>query len=308
MKLHCFDRKFLHSSPSLMPIQLPSPMCETHLWYVMPSEVKSKALLNQYLDVLPSCEKDYVFQMHGEEPRKRALLARALVRTTIARYEKNNQVSPRSLRFRKNVHGKPELEWQFSDQWRSPPLHFNISHTSSLVACGVTINSQIGIDVEEKHRTIKHSILSFARRYFSKDEVLFLADILDPEVQRHEFVKLWTLKEAYVKALGRGFSGASFKTFTIHYKGSSFSPLENSNSEEIVVDFFDDPLNLTRNWQFLLLELAGSHYAAICVENNGAIEGKRTIQVNLTVWKAIPFLEDECVSGTDAVKTISGLK
>ncbi|CAA3018251.1 rho GTPase-activating 5-like [Olea europaea subsp. europaea] len=59
---------------------------ETHLWYVMPSEVKSKALLNQYLDILPSCEKDYVFQMHGEEPRKRALLARALVRTTIARF------------------------------------------------------------------------------------------------------------------------------------------------------------------------------------------------------------------------------
>ncbi|CAA3011308.1 4 -phosphopantetheinyl transferase [Olea europaea subsp. europaea] len=278
---------------------------ETHLWYVMPSEVKSKALLNQYLDVLPSCEKDYVFQMHGEEPRKRALLARALVRTTIARFymiwQKYNDI-------RSNCGMFWQLEWQFSDQWRSPPLHFNISHTSSLVACGVTINSQIGIDVEEKHRTIKHSILSFARRYFSKDEVLFLADILDPEVQRHEFVKLWTLKEAYVKALGRGFSGASFKTFTIHYKGSSFSPLENSNSEEIVVDFFDDPLNLTRNWQFLLLELAGSHYAAICVENNGAIEGKRTIQVNLTVWKAIPFLEDECVSGTDAVKTISGLK
>ncbi|KAL2531568.1 4'-phosphopantetheinyl transferase superfamily [Abeliophyllum distichum] len=310
MKLHCLDRKFFHASPTLTPIQLPSPM-ETHLWYVIPSEVKSKALLNQFLDILSPCEKEDVFQMRGEEPRKRALLARALVRTTIARYQMNSQISPRSLKFRKNIHGKPELEWQFSDHWLSPPLHFNISHTSSLVACGVTVNSQIGIDVEEKHRTIKHNILSFARRYFSKDEVQFLADILDPEIQRQEFVKLWTLKEAYVKALGKGFSGAPFKTFTIRYNGGGgFNPLENLNREaqEIVVDSFDEPIELTSNWQFELLELAGSHYAAICTENNFASEGKRTVPVKLTVWKTIPFLEDECVSGTDAVKTISGSK
>ncbi|KAL2554250.1 4'-phosphopantetheinyl transferase superfamily [Forsythia ovata] len=312
MKLHCFDRKFFHSSPSLTPIQLPSPM-ETHLWYVIPREVKSESLLNKYLDILSPCEKENVFQMRGEEPRKNALLARALVRTTIARYQINSQVSPRSLRFKKNIHGKPELEWQFSDHGLSPPLHFNISHTSSLVACGVTMNSQIGIDVEEKHRTIKHNILTFARRYFSKDEVQYLAAILDPEVQRQEFVKLWTLKEAYVKALGRGFSGAPFKTFTIRYKGvagGSFNPLEDLNPEalQMVVDSFDDPIELTSNWQFVLLELVGSHYAAICMENNVDIEGKRTVPVKLTVWKTIPFLEDECVSGTDAVKTVSGLK
>ncbi|KAL2533526.1 4'-phosphopantetheinyl transferase superfamily [Abeliophyllum distichum] len=312
MKLHCFDRKFFHSSPSLTPIQLPSPM-ETHLWYVIPREVKSESLLNKYLDILSPCEKENVFQMRGEEPRKNALLARALVRTTIARYQINSRVSPRSLRFKKNIHGKPELEWQFSDHGLSPSLHFNISHTSSLVTCGVTINSQIGIDVEEKDRTLKHNILSFARRYFSKDEVQYLAAILDPEVQRQEFVKLWTLKEAYVKALGRGFSGAPFKTFTIRYKGvtgGSFNPLEDLNPEtlQIVVDSFDDPIELTSNWQFVLLELAGSHYAAICMENNVDIEGERTVPVKLTVWKTIPFLEDECVSGTDAVKRISGLK
>lgn len=39
-------------------------------------------------------------------------------------------------------------------------------------------------------------------------------------------------QEAYVKALGRGFSGAPFKTFTIQNKGGGcFSPLENLNSE-----------------------------------------------------------------------------
>ncbi|XP_028085253.1 uncharacterized protein LOC114286300 [Camellia sinensis] len=91
-----------------------------------------------------------------------------------------------------------QVEWQQSDDWHSPPLHFNLSHTSSLIACGVTMDSQIGIDVEEKQRTIRNDILSFARRYFSHHEMDFLAAISDPEVQRQEFIKLWTLNEAYV--------------------------------------------------------------------------------------------------------------
>ena len=42
---------------------------------------------------------------------------------------------------------------------------------------------------------------------------------------------------------------------------------------DIVVDSFDDPKNLTSNWQFALLELAGSHYAAICIEGDRTTGG-----------------------------------
>ncbi|GFQ05118.1 4'-phosphopantetheinyl transferase sfp [Phtheirospermum japonicum] len=298
MKLRCFERTFSHSSPSLTPIQLPAPM-ETHLWYVKPNEVKSESLLNQYLDILPPCEKENVLQMRGDELRKSALLARALVRTTIARYQINLHTNPRSLKFRKNLHGKPEVNWQFKDNWHSPPLHFNISHTSSLVACGVTIDAQIGIDVEEKDRKIKHDILSFARRYFSKHEIRFLAAISDPQVQHMEFIKLWTLKEAYVKALGKGFSGAPFNTFTIRFESQFWS----QDSETIVVSF-DETADLTSNWRFVLLELANSHYVAVCTEKHSDPEGKENLSGKLTVWKTIPFLEDECVSGTAAIKSI----
>lgn len=58
---------------------------ETHLWYVKPSEVKSESLLKQYSDILSPCERENVLRLQGEELRKSALLARALVRTTIAR-------------------------------------------------------------------------------------------------------------------------------------------------------------------------------------------------------------------------------
>ena len=58
---------------------------ETHFWYILPDEVKSATLLNQYLDILSPCEKENVLRMHGDNLKKSALLARALVRTTIAR-------------------------------------------------------------------------------------------------------------------------------------------------------------------------------------------------------------------------------
>lgn len=42
--------------------------------------------MNQYMELLSPCEKDHVLSMSGDQLKKSALLARALVRTTIARY------------------------------------------------------------------------------------------------------------------------------------------------------------------------------------------------------------------------------
>jgi hypothetical protein len=58
---------------------------ETHVWFVLPDEFKSVSLLNQYMELLSPCEKENVLSMRGDQLQKRALLARTLVRTTIAR-------------------------------------------------------------------------------------------------------------------------------------------------------------------------------------------------------------------------------
>lgn len=189
-------------------------------------------------------------------------------------------------------------------------MQFNVSHTSSLIACGVVLNKPIGIDVEEKQRILKNSISSFAKRYLSQREVEFLLTFSDPEIQRQEFIKLWTLKEAYVKALGRGFSAAPFRTFTIQFRsneGLQIPLVENADASEIVVASSDDPINLTNNWQFALLELASAHYAAICVKKDDDVKDKRCHSLRLKVWKTLPLVKDECISGTDEVVPISGL-
>ncbi|XP_057424101.1 uncharacterized protein LOC130717758 isoform X2 [Lotus japonicus] len=251
--------------------------------------------------------------MRGEDLQKRALLARALVRTTLARYQVKCQIDPKLLKFRKNNYGKPEVDLQYADDWSLPPLHFNLSHTSSLIACGVTMGSPIGIDVEEKQRRLKNDILAFAQRYFSPHEIEMLAHIADPELQRQEFIKLWTLKEAYVKALGKGFSASPFKTFTVrlrnHVKGGiHLLPQAISKAPEITVEPSDDNMkNLSSNWEFVLLDLAGSHYAAVCVEQDIMSAGQGSIPISVTLRKTIPFVEDECISGNDRAVVIGGL-
>lgn len=58
---------------------------ETHIWYILPDEVKSKHLQNHYLNLLSPNEKESVLKIQEGELQKRALLARALVRSTISR-------------------------------------------------------------------------------------------------------------------------------------------------------------------------------------------------------------------------------
>jgi len=181
------------------------------------------------------------------------------------------------------------------------PLHFNISHTSSLIACGITMDTPIGIDIEEKKRKTAKNILSLARRYFTPSEVDYLAKMPDPDAQQKEFIKLWTLKEAYVKALGRGFSGAPFNKFSIELTA------KNGIRISVAPKAFKDSDCLSENWQFALAELNSSHYMAVCVEDDSrsSDSGNGRLPLGLKVWKTVPFVEDTLVSGTEAVTLIS---
>lgn len=95
-------------------------------------------------------------------------------------------------------------------------LHSFIAHEISGLVGPVYSLWQIGIDLEEKQRRLKSDILSFARRYFSTFEVEFLQAIADPENQRQEFVKLWTLKVRFLNVL-ISLSSPDFFCLILHY-------------------------------------------------------------------------------------------
>ncbi|XP_039816503.1 L-aminoadipate-semialdehyde dehydrogenase-phosphopantetheinyl transferase-like isoform X5 [Panicum virgatum] len=220
------------------------------------------------------------------------------------RLDTDCKVDPGSFEFKKNKFGKPEILWQSDDNKMEWPLHFNISHTSSLIACGITMDNLIGIDIEEKKRKTAKNILSLARRYFTPSEVDYLAQIPDPDAQQKEFIKLWTLKEAYVKALGRGFSGAPFNKFSIEMEAKN--GIRISVAPKVFKDSDSTCDCLSENWQFALAELNSSHYMAVCVgdDSRSSESGNGRLPLGLKVWKTVPFLEDTLVSGTEALTRI----
>ncbi len=76
---------------------------------------------------------------------------------------------------------------------------FNISHTDGLVVCVAEVGKgRVGVDVEN----LKEVDLPDFRRVFTTEEYTYLMQLPDP---KDEFHRLWTRKEAVMKADGRGF-------------------------------------------------------------------------------------------------------
>uniref|UniRef100_A0ACD6AFV6 Uncharacterized protein n=2 Tax=Avena sativa TaxID=4498 RepID=A0ACD6AFV6_AVESA len=289
------------SLPSPPPLQ---SRREVHVWYLCPDELNDQSQMNMYEELLSPVERKYAASMEGTTLRKDAMLSRALLRTTLSRYT-DCKIDPRAFEFKKNKFGKPEILWPPDDSNVKRPLHFNISHTTSLIACGIAMQAHIGIDIEEKKRNTTKNILSLARRYFTPSEVDHLIEISDSDAQRKEFLKLWTLKEAYVKALGMGFSGAPFNTFSIMLETGK--GIRISKASKVCDDSTSGFDHLSKNWQFTLAELNSSHYMSVCIEDDSRNEGLENHPApgGLKVWKTIPFVEDTLVSGTDVLKLIA---
>jgi len=129
--------------------------------------------------------------------RRDFVAAHALVRRTLSRHR---ALAETAWAFEVGRHGKPSIVEALRG---SPPLVFNLSHTQGLVACAVGTAVELGIDVESVDRSAND--LKLAERFFAPSEV---ADLLAQPAsdRRMRFIELWVLKEAYIKAVGRGLS------------------------------------------------------------------------------------------------------
>jgi 4'-phosphopantetheinyl transferase len=131
-----------------------------------------------------------------EQDQDSFLVAHALTRTMLA---DALGVGASELQFEQGKNGRPELARPAT----APRLRFNLSHTRGLVACGLALELDIGVDVEHRDRRVEIDTLS--QRVFSDSERHGL-DALAGDAQRRRFFELWTLKEAYLKATGDGIS------------------------------------------------------------------------------------------------------
>lgn len=101
------------------------------------------------------------------------------------------------LTMRVKEHGKPYfVEVQEDGSEGDSNIQFNLSHSNEMVAC-VIDQGKVGIDIE-KVRTFRGKV---ADKILSDKEWEFLQTSRNKD---EDFIRFWTLKEAYGKYIGKG--------------------------------------------------------------------------------------------------------
>jgi 4'-phosphopantetheinyl transferase len=133
-------------------------------------------------------------------PRERArfVVSRGLLRAVLARRAGG---TPAGQSIVIDPLGKPRLGGTCG-QGR---LRFNVSHTGDLWACALTVGAEVGLDVEEVRPD--RSIESIARTYFKRAEADAVLG-LEGAGRVAAFHRVWTRKEAWLKARGFGITVA----------------------------------------------------------------------------------------------------
>jgi len=209
-------------TPCPLPGFLPLGGREIHVWHCQVAPP-----VDADWNCLSPREQERAGRFHFERDRWRFIQAHSLVRQVLSRYA---GLAPQDWQFTLNPWGKP-----FIAPGQNPdPLFFNLSHAGGQVVCAVARFAALGVDVEDR---IPTEFLTLARQFFTPEEVAWLVNDavqatpdqpmglastptlpgvgvspveigLRIQAPEQRFLALWTLKEAYVKALGTGLSTA----------------------------------------------------------------------------------------------------
>lgn len=241
-------RRPSHGSPATREA-LPTGSC--HVWFTLTDAVSLSRNARRYEALLSEHEKERHRRFYYARDRNLYLVAHALVRTVLSRYE---PIAPGQWRFVTVKRGRPEIDPQLPHHH----LRFNLSHTRGLVACAVCREVDVGVDVETTDRRV--SVLKLAESVFSSQEVADLRS-RSGDAQRHRFFEYWTLKEAYIKADG---SGLSLPLKSITFSLSDGDPVAVAFDERIN----DDP----GTWTFAQRRPSARHHLAVAVRVKGDLE------------------------------------
>jgi len=140
---------------------------------------------------LDSGELAQADRFRRSEDRICYIAAHALLRTALGAATGR---PPASLVFGRGLFGKPFLP-------AAPALHFSLTHTKGLTAVALH-TSPVGCDAEPADRRVEEATFSI----MAEEERVWLLGLPTAIVRQQAFIRLWVIKEAYVKALGLGLS------------------------------------------------------------------------------------------------------
>lgn len=229
------------------------------LWLAFDAQFQDATVQARFAGLLSTQETERMQRLHLESSRRQFVLTRALQRLTLSAYAAD--VAPVDWRFQVSAEGRPSLAPPFD----RAGIHFNLAHTTDLVAMAICRHARVGVDVEKVGR----APLAIAERYFSATEASQLR-ALPAGAQPRRFAQLWTLKEAYLKAVGIGLAGGLGR-MSFHFDAGEQFRFER-----------DDDVDAAR-WQFRQFDASPQHLLALAVLPGA---GREPLAVNLREFRA----------------------
>ena len=169
----------------------PSPG-RVHLWLLGTKSLASRERAALYALLSPE-ERRRCGRFRLAADRELHALARGLARRLLGRY---CEADPRELCFRYGPWGKPELAGRHA-------VSFNLSHAGSHILAGFAApGDSLGVDIEPLRPLDGLDGLLACLHPRERQDLAGL----DGQARATAFLRLWTCKEAVVKALGQGLS------------------------------------------------------------------------------------------------------
>jgi 4'-phosphopantetheinyl transferase len=158
--------------------------------------VEYAAVVESLAQLLSADERAQAERYRFARDRTRHVVAHGALRCILSRYL---GLGPAQLQFGSSVTGKPYL----ASDVCALDLRFNLAHSRDLALLVIALGREVGADIELTSTPM--DLLSAARTAFAPQELDDLITL--PEAQRRQaFFRIWTCKEAYLKATGAGLS------------------------------------------------------------------------------------------------------
>lgn len=179
-------------------IQYPEPLSvknfpelfsgDIHVWYSLFHN--DAYLIKQCSNALTAAEFEHISYYKFLKDKNSYIVSRGLLRILLSCYLQTN---PEELSILKHKKGKP---YQKND----PSLFFNISNSGDCCIFAFSKNGEVGIDIE-KIRPLNDLDELIKKNFNSKEQSYIYKN---PALRLQRFFKFWTLKEAFLKAIGEG--------------------------------------------------------------------------------------------------------
>ncbi len=161
---------------------------ELHLWSA--SIDRDDRLIDKCLESLNDLELKQLSFFKFEKLKNNYIISQGLLRLLLANYL---NIAPKKIKIGKHNKGKP-----YPADY--PNLRFNISNSGKQVVYAFSIDSEVGVDIE--HIRKLNDLDELINTNFGAPERVYINKTSNNK--QYRFFKFWTVKEAYLKAIGLG--------------------------------------------------------------------------------------------------------